>query len=70
MSFAEIKHEAEKLSAAEVIYLAAYFRHLSRRRDSAYLVSLDAAWEAAQSGDRVSLEDMRRLDSEASKAGL
>jgi len=70
MSFAEIKLEAEKLSAAEVVYLAAYFRHLSRRRNPAYLAGLDAAWEATEAGDRVSLDDFRRLEADARAAGL
>ena len=70
MSFAEIKQEAEKLSTAEVVYLAAYFRHLSRRRNPAYLAGLDAAWEAAKAGDRVSLDDFRRLEADAREAGL
>ena len=70
MSFAEIKQEAEKLSTAEVVYLAAYFRHLSRRGNPAYLAGLDAAWEAAKAGDRVSLDDFRRLEADAREAGL
>ena len=70
MSFAEIKQEAEKLSTAEVVYLAAYFRHLSRRRNPAYLAGLDAAWEAAKAGDSISLDDFRRLEADAREAGL
>ncbi len=70
MSFAEIKQAAEKLSSAEVLYLAAYFHHLSRRKDPAYLASLDEAWQVAEAGDRISLEELRRLEREASGAGL
>ncbi len=61
MSFAEIKQAAEKLSSAEVVYLAAYFPHLSRRNDPAYLAGLDEAWQVAESGDRISLRELRRI---------
>ena len=61
---------SDRTPAAEVVYLAAYFRHLSRRRNPAYLAGLDAAWDAAKAGDRVSLDDFRRLEADAREAGL
>lgn len=70
MSLTEIKEEADKLSPEEVIYLAAWFRHQARRRDPSYLAGLDAAWDAMESGDSVSLEDYKRLSEDLNKSGL
>jgi hypothetical protein len=70
MSIAEIKAEAQRLPADEVQHLAAYFHHLSRRHDPNYAASLDAAAQAVENGDRISLSEVKRLDAELGQAGL
>lgn len=70
MSIAEIKSEAQKMTADDVQHLAAYFHHLARRNSPAYLAELDRAWEATEAGDRVSLAEIKRIDSELRGAGL
>jgi len=70
MSIAEIKAEARRLPADDVQHLAAYFHHLSRRHEPGYAGSLDAAAQAAESGDKVTLSEVKRLDAELGQAGL
>jgi hypothetical protein len=70
MSIAEIKAEARRLPADDVQHLAAYFYHLSRRHEPGYAGSLDAAAQAAESGDKVTLSEVKRLDAELGQAGL
>lgn len=70
MSIAEIKAEAQRLPAEEVQHLAAYFHHLSRRRDPSYPAGLDAAAQTAINGDKISLAEVRRLDASLRESGL
>ena len=70
MSIAEIKKEASELNADEVIHLAAWFHHLARRNDAVYIRSLDDSFAAMDAGDRLSLQDYRRLADELDKSGL
>jgi hypothetical protein len=70
MNISEIKKEANHLSPGEVTFLAAWFHHLARRRDQEYLAGLDVAWEAMESGDRVSLENYKRLSNDLNESGL
>lgn len=70
MSVGEIKKEATQLQAEEVTYLAAWFHHLSRRRNAAYLKSLDEAFEATEAGDKIPLQDYQKLSKELDNSGL
>ena len=70
MSITEIKKEAARLGDDDVIHLAAWFHHLARRKDPAYLKSLDDALGAADKSDRMSLSDYRRLSHELDQSGL
>ncbi len=70
MTISEIKKEASQLGADDVTYLAAWFHHLARRRDQAYLAGLDATWEAMEAGDRVSRERYKRLSDDLNESGL
>lgn len=70
MSVGEIKQEASRLEAADVIHLAAWFHHLTRRKDPAYRKSLDDAFDAIDGGDRMSLRDYRHLVGELEKSGM
>ena len=54
----------------ELNHLAAWFHHLSRRKDPAYLRELDAAFDSIDGGEGVSLEDYKRLSEELGKSGL
>jgi hypothetical protein len=70
MSIAEIKAEAQHMPARDVQFLAAYFHHLARRRDPGYIAGLDAAAQAVDTGDKVALDELRRLDRELHSSGL
>lgn len=70
MSVTEIKKEAAHLGSDDVIHLAAWFHHLARRKDPAYLKSLDDSFEAVDAGDRMSLKDYRRLSQDLHQSGL
>lgn len=70
MSITDIKKEATQLGSEEVIHLAAWFHHLARRKEPAYLKSLDDAFEAIDSGDRMSLDAYKKLSLELQQSGL
>lgn len=70
MSIAEIKKEATQLGSDEVIHLAAWFHHLARRKDLAYLKSLDDTFDAIDAGDKMSLDAYRKLSQGLQKSGL
>ena len=70
MSVAEFKRQAEKLKPAETLHLAAYLKHLARRRDSSYLASLDATWRATEAGDRISLAEFKKITAQLRKSGV
>lgn len=70
MSILEIKAEAERMPEEEVRYLAAYFHHLARRRNPGYANSLDEAFLAIEHGDKVSLDEIQRLDAELRRSGI
>ena len=69
MSVTDIKDEVGRLKPAEVMHLAAYLKHLSRRADPAYAASLDATWDAMSAGDKISLGDYRKVSAELKKSG-
>jgi len=70
MSVLEIKKEAAHLGDSDVIHLAAWFHHLARRKDPAYLKSLDETLGAGDNSDRLSLNDYKRLSHELDQSGL
>jgi len=70
MSIADIKKEAAHLGGEEVAHLAAWFHHLARRKDPAYLKSLDQSLEAIESGDRMSLGDYKKLSRELDRSDM
>ena len=70
MSVAELKRHAKKLGPADTLHLAAYLTHLARRRDSAYLASLDATFAAMEAGDKISLHEFRRINAQLRKSGV
>jgi len=70
MSIADIKKEATQLGNEDLIHLAAWFHHLARRKDPAYLKTLDNAFDAIESGDRMSLHAYKRLSRELHQSGL
>ena len=70
MSITDIKKQATQLGSEEVIHLAAWFHHLARRKDPAYLKSLDDAFDAVDCGDRLSLEAYRKLSRDLRESGL
>ncbi|MBM3855707.1 MAG: hypothetical protein FJ399_21565 [Verrucomicrobia bacterium] len=70
MSVAELKRQAKKLGPAETIHLAAYLKHLSRRRDPAYLARLDETWNAMAAGDRLTLAQYRKISDGLRKSGV
>ena len=70
MSIAEIKKEASSLGNEDVIHLAAWFHHLARRKDTAYLKSLDDSFEAINMGDRLTLGAYKKLSQELNQSGL
>ena len=70
MSISEIKKEAGSLGDEDVIHLAAWFHHLARRKDSAYLRSLDGSFEAIDAGDKLTLGAYKKLSQELNQSGL
>jgi len=70
MSIAEIKEEARQMPAKDVQFLAAFFHHLARRHDLGYAVSLDDAAQALETGEKVTLAEVRRLEAELQRAKL
>ena len=70
MSVTEIKKEASSLGDEDVIHLAAWFHHLARRRDPAYLKSLDDAFEAIDGGDQMTLDAYQKLSQELNQSGV
>lgn len=70
MSVAELKRQAKKLGQAETLHLAAYLKHLARRKDPVYLASLDATWNAMEAGDRISLTEFKKISAQLRKSGV
>jgi hypothetical protein len=70
MSVALIKQEVSKLGQGEILHLAAYLKHLSRRGDPAYAAGLDATWNAMSAGDRISLGEYQKVSEELKKSGV
>lgn len=70
MSVAELKRQAKKLGPKDTIHLAAYLKHLARRKDPAFLAGLDATMVAMDSGDRISLTEYRKIHGQLRKAGV
>jgi len=70
MTITDIKKEATHLGDEDVIHLAAWFHHLARRKEPAYLKSLDNAFEAIDSGDQMSLDAYKKLSQELQQSGL
>jgi hypothetical protein len=70
MSVAELKRHAKKLGPADTLHLAAYLTHLARRRDPAYLASLDATCEAMEAGDKISLTEFKKINAQLRKSGV
>ena len=70
MSISDIKKEAACLGSDEVAHLAAWFHHLARRKDPAYLKSLDQSFEAIEAGDGMALDDYKRLSEELHRSGM
>jgi len=52
------------------IHLAAWFHHLARRKDPAYLKSLDDAFEAIDGGDQMTLDAYQKLSQELNQSGV
>ena len=70
MSVAELKRQAKKLGPADTLHLAAYLKHLARRKDPAYLASLDTTWNAMEAGDKISLAEFRKINARLKKSGV
>ena len=70
MSVAELKRQAKKLGPAETLHLAAYLKHLARRKDPKYLASLDVTWSAMEAGDRITLADFKKISTQLRKSGV
>jgi len=70
MSITEIKKEAVSLGNEDIIHLAAWFHHMARRKDPAYLKSLDDSFEAIDAGDRLTLSAYKKLSQELNQSGL
>jgi hypothetical protein len=70
MSITEIKKEASLLGDEDLIHLAAWFHHLARRKDPAYLKSLDDAFEAIDGGDQMTLDAYQKLSQELNQSGV
>lgn len=70
MSVAELKRQANKLRPAETLHLAAYLKHLARRKDGVYLASLDATCAAMQAGERITLAEFKKISSQLRKSGV
>ncbi len=70
MSVTELKRQARKLGPAETLHLAAYLKHLARRKDPGYLASLDATWAAMDAGDKVSLAEFKKISGQLRKSGV
>jgi hypothetical protein len=70
MSVAELKQQAKKLGPADTLHLAAYLTHLVRRKDPAYLASLDATWRSAEGGDTISLAAFKKINAQLKKSGV
>jgi len=70
MSITEIKKEASSLGDEDLIHLAAWFHHLARRKDPAYLKSLDDAFEAIDGGDQMTLDAYQKLSQELNQSGV
>ena len=70
MAVSGIKKEADRLPHDEVVYLAAWFQDPARRRDFVYSEGLDLSWQAVESGDRISLDQYKRLSNDLDKSGL
>lgn len=70
LSVAEIKAEMKKLPKGEIVFLAAYAKHLARQDEPGYGTGLDGDFQAMENGDKVSGTELRRLLGELDKAGL
>jgi hypothetical protein len=70
MSVAELKRQARKLGPTDTLHLAAYLKHLARRKDPAYLAGLDATWNAMAAGDKLSLARFKRINVQLRKSGV
>ncbi len=70
MSVAELKRQAKKLGPADTQHLAAYLKHLARRKDPAYLASLDTTWEAMAAGEKNSLMEFKKINAQLRKSGV
>jgi len=70
MSITEIKKEASSLGDEDLIHLAAWFHHLARRKDPAYLKSLVDAFEAIDGGDQMTLDAYQKLSQELNQSGV
>lgn len=70
MSISEIKKEAGSLGNEDLIHLAAWFHHMARRKDPAYLKSLDDSFEAMYAGDRLTQSAYKKLSKELNQYGL
>ena len=70
MSITEIKREASSLGDEDLIHLAAWFHHLARRKDPAYLKSLDDTFDAIDGGDQMTLDAYQKLSKELNQCGV
>jgi hypothetical protein len=43
---------------------------LARRKDPAYLASLDATWSATEGGDKVSFAEFKKINAQLKKSGV
>ena len=70
MSVTELKRQARKLPPAETLHLAAYLKHLARRRDAAYLAGLDATCASMEAGDRTTLAEFKKISAQLRRSGV
>ena len=69
MSVAEIKAEAQRLSPADAMHLAAWFEAVAKRNDPQHLAELDSTWQAMEDGHKLSLEEVRRISADLDRSG-
>ncbi|MFH1498712.1 MAG: hypothetical protein ABII82_12905 [Verrucomicrobiota bacterium] len=69
MSVAEIKAESQKLTPAETLHLAAWFKALSQRNTPSRLGELDSILNDMEQGHKMSLDEVRSLITQLDKSG-
>ncbi|MCW5547714.1 MAG: hypothetical protein KIT44_02015 [Opitutaceae bacterium] len=70
MKLADVKQAVAQWPEAEKIHLAAYLKHIARRDNPVHQAELDRACESMTKGERISLEEFRRIEAKLTESGL